>query len=80
MTMFRRKLNFDLLNPTPGFGGGGGGGVLCVKYLLPCCCICDSLKVDMHHDNALKMLNFTPRVAGGEASAGKIFATMLLHS
>ena len=31
-----KRLNFDLLIPSPGLGGGGGGGVLRAKYLLPC--------------------------------------------
>ena len=28
------------------------------KYLLPCCCIRDSLKFDLHHVNVLKKLEF----------------------
>ena len=48
-----KKLSFDLLTPTPGSGGGVGRG-LGAKYLLPCCCICDSLKFDMQHDCVLK--------------------------
>ena len=27
-------------------------------YLLPCCCICYSVKFDMQHDHVLKKLNF----------------------
>ena len=50
-----KKLNFDLLTPFPGPGYGGA------KYLLPCCCIFDSL----------------PKCrGGGGVSVGKIFATM----
>ena len=83
-----KKLNFDLLDPpqVSGLGGGGGGWGLWVKYLLPCCCICDSLKFDMQHEHALQMLNFDPipRLGGGggggRGSAGKIFATMFVHS
>ena len=33
------KLNFDLLTPSLGWGLGG----LQAKYLLPYCCICDTL-------------------------------------
>ena len=60
-----KKFNFDLLTPFPGPGGGGGGGggvgVWGAKYLLPCCCILDSL----------------PKCrGGGGVSVGKIFATM----
>ena len=40
-----KKVNFDLLTPSPGSEGGGRG--LQVKYLLLCCCICVSLKFDM---------------------------------
>ena len=35
-------MQHDNFDPTPGSGGGGGG--LQEKYLLPCYCICDSLK------------------------------------
>ena len=35
-----KKINFDLLNPYPGSVRGEG---LRAKYLLPCCCIRDSL-------------------------------------
>ena len=45
-------MNFDL----PRVGGLGEN--LRAKYLLPCCCIHDSLKFDMQHDHALKILNF----------------------
>ena len=47
-TMFLKKLNFDQLSPHLGLGGGGGGGELRAKYLLPCCCISDSVQFDMH--------------------------------
>ena len=83
MTMLWRNLNFDLLDP-PQVSGLGGGWDLWVKYFLPCCCICDSLKFDMQHEHALQMLNFDPipRLGGGggRGSAGKIFATMFVHS
>ena len=29
-----------------------------VKYLLPCCCICNNLSFDKLHDHVLKKLNF----------------------
>ena len=51
------KLYFDLLTPTPRSGGGGGG--LQAKYLVPCCCIRDSLFFDMLHDHVLKKLKLT---------------------
>ena len=41
-------------------------GLQC-KYLRLCCCIRDSLKFNIHHDQILKMLNFqllTPRARG----------------
>ena len=41
-------------------GGGGGGWGLQAKYLLPYCCICNSLYFDMQHDYVLKKLNFYP--------------------
>ena len=54
------------------------------NYLLPSCCICDSL-FDMQHDHVLKKLNFdllTPSPYGcrgrGDLWAKK-FSTMLLH-
>ena len=50
-----KKLNFDLL--TPGSGDGGERGSV-GKYLLPWCCINDSLKFDMQNDHVLKKLNF----------------------
>ena len=46
-TMFLKKLNFDQLSPPLGLGGWGGGE-LRAKYLLPCCCISDSVQFDMH--------------------------------
>ena len=52
-----KKLNFDLLTPSPGLGRVRGGAVL-AKYLLPCCRILDSLEFDMQHDHLLKSLNF----------------------
>ena len=63
-----KKLNFDLLTPTPG-PEGGKRGCLLAKYLLLCCCIRDSLKLDTQHYHILQKLNFdllTPptRIAG----------------
>ena len=49
-----KKLNFDLFTLPPGPREGG----LRAKYLLPCCCIYDSILFDMQHDNVLKKLNF----------------------
>ena len=46
------------LSPSPGSGGGVGG--LRANYLLPCCCILDSLKFDMQRDHVLKKLTFEP--------------------
>ena len=54
-----KKLNFYLWTPSPRvvcvcvWGGG-----LWVKYLLPCCCIRDSLKFDIQHDHVLKKFYF----------------------
>ena len=56
-----KKMNFYLLTPSPRVVGERG---LRAKYLLPCCCIDDSLYFDMQHDHVLKKLNFdllTPR-------------------
>ena len=50
------KINFDFLTSPQGLGGERAGS-LRVKYLLPCCCICGSLKSDMQHDHVLKKLN-----------------------
>ena len=36
----------------------GVSGALRAKYLLPWCCIHDSLKFDMQNDHVLKKLNF----------------------
>ena len=54
------KLNFGLLTPTTGSGGGGErvGRGLKAKYLLLCCCFCQSLCFDMQHVTVLKRLNF----------------------
>ena len=50
-----KKLDFDLI---PSVGGGWGvgrvAGGLHTKYLVPCCCICNSLLFDMQHDHAFK--------------------------
>ena len=50
------KMNCDFLTSPQGLGGERGLS-LQVKHLLPCCCICDSLKSDMQHDHVLKKLN-----------------------
>ena len=39
-------------------GGGDGVAGLQAKYLVRCCCNCDSLKFDMQHDHILKKGNF----------------------
>ena len=73
-------MNFDILTlKVEGVG-------VCGKYLLPCCCIRDSLLFDMQYDHVLKKLNFDPTnrawVGDGEGeqrSVGKILASMLLH-
>ena len=53
--------------------------------MLPCCCTCKILLVDMQHYNIPNKLNFnlltpSPGSGGGGGSAVKIFAIMLLHS
>ena len=74
-----KQSNFDLLTPFP----GSGCGVLQAKYLVPYCCIHDSLLFDIQHDHALKKWNFdlltSSSGSGGWGSACKIFATMLLY-
>ena len=57
------------------------GRGLQAKYLLPCCCICDSLEFDMQHDIALKKLNFhllIPRVSGGGGGGGGVLQAKYL--
>ena len=49
-----KLLNFDLLTSFPRVDGGGG---MQSKYLVLCCCNCDSLKFDMQHDRVLKKWN-----------------------
>ena len=50
------KVNFYLLTPLPGPWGGGG---MQIKYLLPCCCMRQSLSFDMQLDHILiKLLPF----------------------
>ena len=85
-----KKLNFDILIPSPKSIQGVGHSsliqnyVLYVSYilylclqLLPCCCIRDSF--DVQHDHALKKLNFA-LLRGEWRAAGKKIATILLHS
>ena len=68
-----KKLNFALLAHPQGRGGGGG---FRKKYLVPLCCIRDSLQFDMQHDHVLKKLNFDlltihrVRVGGGGGPRG----------
>ena len=84
-----KKLNFDILIPSPKSTQGVRHRskiqhhVWYVSYLLylclqllPCCCIRDCF--DVQHDHVLKKLNFD--LLWVEGAAGKIFATMLLHS
>ena len=56
--ILKKKVEFDLflLAPIPMIGEGWG--CLRAKYLLPCCCIRDSLYFDMQHDCVLKKFNF----------------------
>ena len=56
------------------------GGGMRVKYLLQCCCICDSLYIDMQHDHVLNKLTFDHRVGGADGSATKIFACCCLRN
>ena len=76
-----KRLNFDLLTQSK----GSGEGVLRAKYLLPCCCIRDSLLFVMQQDNVLEKMNLdllTPSPGswvGGRGSVGMIFPTILLH-
>ena len=58
-----KKLNLDLL-PNPRVGG------LRPKYLLPCCCILDSLHFDMQHDHVLKILPTDPILSVGGGGGG----------
>ena len=63
----------------------GVGGGLWAKYMRPRFRIHDYIQFGMQSDHVLEKLNFdllTPGSGdGGErGSAGKIFATMLLHS
>ena len=64
--------NINPISPTPEFTFGiiqikvkslRGRG-LRVKYLLQCCCICDSPLFDMQHDHVLNKLTFDHRVRG----------------
>ena len=48
------KVEFRPIDPTPSaWEGVGVEGDLRAKYLLPCCCIQDSLKFDKQHDHVL---------------------------
>ena len=75
MTMYLKKLNFDILTPIPGSGGVWG------KDLLPCCFILHSIcNMTMFY----KKLSFdlstpSPGSGGVGGSTGKIFATMFQH-
>ena len=68
-----KKLYLELLTPRVMWGGGGGGG-LRPKYLLPCCCIRDSIQFDMQYDIVQKKLNFdqwTPPLGSGVGGGGQ---------
>ena len=55
---------------------GGGGGLQNFCYQIA------TFRVDMQHDHYQKRLTFillTPSPGWGDASVGKIFATMLQH-
>ena len=61
------------------------GGGLRAKYLLPCCCIRDSLLFDMQHDHVLKKLNFdlltpTPGSGAGVGWSGVWGAKYFYHA
>ena len=62
MTMFWGSGILTFWPQTQGQGGGGGVGWgwqgSAGIYLLPCCCIHDSLEFDMQHDHVLKKLYF----------------------
>ena len=50
-----------------------GGGGLRATYLLPSCCICDTLSFDMQHGHVLKKLDFdllTPPTGSGGGGGG----------
>ena len=77
-----KKLIFDLLTPRVR-GGGVCGQNIC--YHVPT--FRDHIKFYIRHDHGLKKSNFDllfhfqRRIGGiGVGSAGRIFATMLLHS
>ena len=61
-----KKWNFDLLTSTPEVSGSAAE-------------FCDSLKCDMQHDHVLNILTFYLLTPSPGGSAGKTFATMLLH-
>ena len=75
-----KKLNFDLLTPSPRVVGEG---VCRQNICLHVAAFRDSSKFNMQHDYVLKKLNFIMwtlsewREVGG--STGKMFATTLLH-
>ena len=74
-----KKLNLQLLTSTPGSGGGVCEQNICyhvAAFVIP-------FNLIFQHDIVLKKLNFdllTPSVRGKGGSAGKLFATVLLHS
>ena len=74
-----KKLNLQLLTSTPGSGDGVCKQNICyhvAAFVIP-------FNLIFQHDIVLKKLNFdllTPSIRGIGGSAGKIFATMLLHS
>ena len=74
-----KTLNFDLLTPIFMVGVGD----LWAKYLLPCCCICNSLQFDMQHDHFLKKkFNFdclTPK-AGSVGRGGVCGQSSCYHA
>ena len=65
----------------------GVSGALRAKYLLPWCCIHDSLKFDMQNDHVLKKLNFDvltphlspPRVSGTGLRSKIMFDMFLIY-
>ena len=82
MTNVLKKLNFDLLTPSPGSGGGGGCGQN-ICYHVAVFVIPFNLKYNIiMFWKEFSPFDPTPRVKMGGWGwvCGKIFATMLLHS